>query len=446
MPAPRRSGESPKLTNAKPWLDQCRTEKRRWRAYNEQPAYFVDSSALPTTETNRQGDLVFTTLLAALVKGYKIGAKQAFFRLLFHTAKVALYHGGVIAYTRNKNDPGFSEANIQVIEAAVKAKLFDEERSPPGSPKMSRLIPTKELAQFASADPWTFDPNSMKQFVYLREQDTGREVPFDPKHPTATKYQRRLERINQVNSGYKITYEARSPEDETRAGERQLRPVLYALFTGDFDHHGRLYTGRYGHQGLRKLERATIRFDGEGCIELDYSGLHPRLLYHLEGIDYRGDPYALWGRETTESLRLLAKVYLNALINATDPSAAASACNRAMSHKTKEGKWKEGKSYDEAVKLLGAYRRSGIKFHELHQPVLDTHPRIRHHFGTGAGLRLMRMDSIIALDVLFHFTKRSLPCLSCHDSFIVTEREGRELRTIMGRMYEKHAGFLPIIH
>ena len=67
---------------------------------------------------------------------------------------------------------------------------------------------------------------------------------------------------------------------------RRLNPVLYAVFTNDFKHHGRLYTGKGGHQSLRKTERATIEFNGLPTVELDYGGLHVRMLYHLRGEEY----------------------------------------------------------------------------------------------------------------------------------------------------------------
>lgn len=116
-------------------------------------------------------------------------------------------------------------------------------------------------------------------------------------------YQDWLTLINDVNSLYKISYTQYSSEDKKFIGSKQLRPVHYAVFTDDWDHHGRLYTGQYGHQSLRKLERQTITFNDSPSAEKDYGGMHTRILYHLKArIDYRDDPYKLWGDKTTKDL------------------------------------------------------------------------------------------------------------------------------------------------
>src|SRR4029079_16904363 len=77
-----------------------------------------------------------------------------------------------------------------------------------------------------------------------------------------------LRRFNDVNHRHHIGY--RSADGRWNA----LHPTLVAIYNSDFDHGGRLYTARGGHQGLGKAERATILFDGRPSVELDYGGLH----------------------------------------------------------------------------------------------------------------------------------------------------------------------------
>ena len=57
----------------------------------------------------------------------------------------------------------------------------------------------------------------------------------------------------------------------------------------------------------------------------------------------------------------------------------------------------------------------------------------------------MRMDSSIAIDILYHFAKRGCPCLSVHDSFIVPTSEEQELKRVMHRFYYARTGFLPVV-
>ena len=73
------------------------------------------------------------------------------------------------------------------------------------------------------------------------------------------------------------------------------------------------------------------------------------------------------------------------------------------------------------------------EFRRLHNP-------IDHYFcnGTETGLRVMNLDSRIALDIVDHFAKQNIPILAVHDSFIVQEKYEDELRQTMENTYEKH--------
>jgi hypothetical protein len=65
---------------------------------------------------------------------------------------------------------------------------------------------------------------------------------------------------------------------------------LHRVFNnGTFSQGGRFYGGF--HLELLRNLRKRIRINGEPVVEPDFSALHIRMLYHLEGIDYREDPY-----------------------------------------------------------------------------------------------------------------------------------------------------------
>ena len=78
------------------------------------------------------------------------------------------------------------------------------------------------------------------------------------------------------------------------------------------------------------------------------------------------------------------------------------------------------------------------------KPVMDefrkAHKDIKKYFcnGNQTGLRLMNLDSSIALEVVGHFAKKNIPILCIHDSFIVQEKYQIELQQIMNETYEKH--------
>jgi len=68
------------------------------------------------------------------------------------------------------------------------------------------------------------------------------------------------------------------------------------------------------------------------------------------------------------------------------------------------------------------------------------HSQIEHHFcnGSETGLKIMNLDSRIALDIVGHFAKQEIPILAIHDSFIVQDKYRDELWQTMHSTYKKH--------
>jgi hypothetical protein len=63
--------------------------------------------------------------------------------------------------------------------------------------------------------------------------------------------------------------------------------------------------------------------------------------------------------------------------------------------------------------------KAGMPWASLCAAIAVGLPGIASHFGTGIGLRLQRVDSDIAEQVMLHFADQGIPCLGVHDSFIV---------------------------
>lgn len=421
-------------------------KQQRNQVYNYLAYVVINCNARLTMETRKQADNFFRDEILSRLKGYKQEEKKKYFRYLFHALKEACYWKGCVQIDRD-NSKQQAAIRLQIIEVAKQTGLFTEYRSKPGSPKMSRLVPTSTMKEMCSSDPWSFDPDVFDKYVYLYKRDEEDvEIPFDPSSEVPTNFQSKLYDINGVNSQYTITYHPYNEwEDRLSTQMIQIRPIHYARFLDNFDNHGRLYTGKYGHQSLMKRERASIEFNGEPSVEFDYSGLHPRMLYHLEGIDYRSDPYALWKEKTTPPMRLMAKQFLTALINAENEQAAIGASNRTMSTFNKEGGKKNGKSLTDARRMLNAQQETELKFSEMLPTVKKYHPKILHRLHADLGIKLMRMDSEIALNVLHSFAQDCVPCLGIHDSFIVPRYAASELRRVMLKTYKDIVGFLPVV-
>ena len=83
----------------------------------------------------------------------------------------------------------------------------------------------------------------------------------------------------------------------------------HRVFTDNLKLGGRYYGPMW--QMLSEELRKYLFIDGYPVVELDYSGLHLRMLYHLEGMDYKGDPYGFGSRQERPYLKLVSLVMIN---------------------------------------------------------------------------------------------------------------------------------------
>jgi hypothetical protein len=227
-----------------------------------------------------------------------------------------------------------------------------------------------------------------------------------------------LERANTVNNSADIMH-------VVNHRSLRLNTGLIAVFQNKFTLGGRLYARGISYfQGLAEEERQEITINGSTVVELDYSALHPMLLYASKGIQYLGDPYSAVDKRP--EVRPFLKILLLCMINA-DFLWAQRAANT----------WLYGLEKNEIRQLnnIGITKARPFmdKFMAVHRP-------IAHYLCTGkeTGMRLMNKDSKIALDVIDHFTKQGIPILCMHDSFIVQKQYANELKQVMQRVYHKH--------
>ena len=78
----------------------------------------------------------------------------------------------------------------------------------------------------------------------------------------------------------------------------------------DFDKGGRFYGAYY--QGMPSKFRKNIYIDGKKTVELDYSGLHIRMLYHQLGLEFNEDPYAIGDGSQRNEYKLVSLISINA--------------------------------------------------------------------------------------------------------------------------------------
>lgn len=204
-----------------------------------------------------------------------------------------------------------------------------------------------------------------------------------------------------------------------------LTKRLYRLFDGSFDLHGRFYGGWW--QNLRKELRPFISIGGLPTAEVDYSSLHPRLLYNMASAELVGDAYLVPEiKQAGEAdgiawvnLRPVVKRVFGFLLNVK---------RRGGYDGEAFGGWPPSLSKAEGVRAI----------ERRHEP-------IRHHFFKSEGLRLMNLDSRICEAVMSAGVRDGVPVLPIHDSFIVQLDQEEWLRTVMVEAYRAQTGFDPVL-
>jgi hypothetical protein len=413
----------------------------------------VEIGGTPTMDSCRRASIVWEQIVPFLRSPTCLKrAKEHAWQVLFHSCAIAVEIAGCVRFRRNRRHA--KQVLMHVIEAAKEAGLIIVIYSKPGGIHSSRLAPTDKLRPYlpVGGDPWIFDPPTDRQFVKMklpndkerRLRNCDRDLEFNANHPIALEYQQRLRIVNSVIANYRIM--GTPAFDPYRLGERRLRPVHIAIFHPNWQ-HARLYTlGPYGHTSLRKSERPTITFNGESSAELDFAALHPRMLYHLCGLDFRDDPYALWGDVPMTAQRDIAKFVLNSAINAKNVLLACHAKASLMERRGNKSRPKTGRDLKNARKIQAQLDETGLTFRAVLDLVREVHKPIASYFGTGAGAELMRLDSVIALDVMYRFARRGIPILGVHDSFIVPKSWHDELKYVMEECYQlRLGGFYPVV-
>lgn len=170
--------------------------------------------------------------------------------------------------------------------------------------------------------------------------------------------------------------------------------TVYRVFNNDDWEQGGRFYGAWWISIPSHLRR-HILIGGKKTVEVDYSGIHPAMLFALAGKDIPIDPYARCvTNKENEGERKLVKKTFNALLNADSVKGISKI-----------------KKYDESL--------TGRNWDDFKRFIVESYPECADHFGTGAGLRLQRMDSDLAEAVMLRFADMGYACLPVHDSFIV---------------------------
>jgi hypothetical protein len=197
---------------------------------------------------------------------------------------------------------------------------------------------------------------------------------------------------------------------------------LYRVFNNgekdnpSFSQGGRMFGGWWMY--IPKELREAITINGQPTVELDYANCHPRLLYAERGLDFDGDLYEL--PEIADASRPLIKWVMQVLLNGKRRPSEAELPD------------------DLAVPQGFTLKQITAAVEARHQPIADA-------FKRGVGLRLMRLESDIALEILTRATAEGWVALSIQDSFITTASTVDRLKGLMIQVYLQKVGRNPVL-
>ena len=210
-------------------------------------------------------------------------------------------------------------------------------------------------------------------------------------------------------------------EVATRPNDRDYRAIdlsartLHRVFNnGSWEQGGRFYGGWW--QNLPKKLRRHIIIEDETTVEVDFSGIHPAMMFARAGLDVPDDPYArCMVGNGSDKVRDCIKLTFNALLNAGSIASL------------QPQDWHSEKL-------------TGMSWDAFKDHIVGSFPEFGDQFGSGLGLELQYYDSIMAEAILLHFANMGTTCLPVHDSFIVHIGLEDELRDLMGEIFEKQFG------
>jgi hypothetical protein len=279
---------------------------------------------------------------------------------------------------------------LPAVGQLAEAGIIEHEKMPPGHRGFqSRFRASGAVLKEMARVPIEYRP---LEIIIMRDADGN---PIDYRDSRETRRMRKqLSEFNEALSGQRIARGDRIIREGDRldnGGRAQAK--LHRVFNrGDFNLGGRFYGAHWQNIG----DREQIKINGEETVELDYAGMHIRLLYAEAGKPPPPDPYDVdgWPRKQIKLALLIA-------INARTHIDAV----RALA---------------DALRLEGGVANPYATAQGLIRAAKAAHPHIAHAIGSDAGVRLMRRDSEIAARVMCEVMRATgIVPLPVHDSFIV---------------------------
>ena len=244
-----------------------------------------------------------------------------------------------------------------------------------------------------------------EEIILMRDKVNGKQkdVPYIETAHTR-RLRNRLKAYNELLAKTDITINCENHSVDL------TRKKIYRIFSnGTWTEGGRFYDGFWIE--CKKEFRPYILINGKPTKECDFSCMHMHLLYALENINYADknedaytiDGYGLANRDLFKQMLLIT-------------------LNSKCRHKGLMALIDD----NDDLSILDLKRLNTAL-----DAFIAKHSQVSHLFFKALGTKLQYFDSLIAEDVINHYTDRAIPILTVHDSFIIQDDLSDDLNAMM---------------
>ena len=294
---------------------------------------------------------------------------------------------------------------------------------------------------------------SLSEVIYLRDDDKMNVDYSDNRFTNACR--KNILNYNSMIEEHQVEYKNVEEHEEEEEGRKDLIGIIRITDKNIYRIFSRLCWNKYGrfhssYQSIKNKLRPTIFIDNEPTVELDFDGLHVRMLYHELGIECECLPY-IYDKVEHPLERDFMKSIVLKVINAKNRHSVSGSFRNIIYKELIDKKYKLRNRIIDLDKMLSLNLVDPNDFHV--GPIVEyfidmfisNHPKITHRICSDAGIDLMFKDSIIMDGILKRTTELNIPVLPYHDSVRFPTRFESIVYMIMTEEYEKVMKFKPII-
>ncbi|MDC1341911.1 hypothetical protein N8222_08935 [Oceanospirillaceae bacterium] len=321
---------------------------------------------------------------------------------------------------------------INKLEESAYISLIIGKNLPYGNGIMSSIEATSSLETLLGSITFQLTPSEAVLFREDKENRFKKLIDYTDT-PRSIRVRKELTAYNELLGSVNVELRDQSGLTVVRSLNNQIVQRKF-IDNGEVDTKGRplFNSGGRSYSLWSNLSSTTERpylfIDGQETVEEDYQGSAINVIYKvLTGVVYTGDPYTLFVRGIKVHRHLVKQIATTSL-NSNTVKGNSSAVGKEY------GKLGSSLKAEDQLKFR-QYKdiRKKVTIKDILEALLTKHTPIRHMFlkGKQVGNKVQCLESDLVFEVVNELTKRSIPVLTVHDSFIVKATDEEILKSLM---------------